>query len=91
VHVFINGEEIASTPDHPFYSPVKGWTEAINLRAGDILILLNGNYVIVEKVQHELLETPAKVYNLTVNEYHTYYVNQLAILVHNDCKHASML
>ena len=49
VHVFVNGEEIVTTPAHPFYSPVKGWTDAVHLRAGDILVLVNGEYVVVEK------------------------------------------
>ena len=57
VHVFVNGEEIVTTPAHPFYSPVKGWTDAVHLRAGDILVLVNGEYVVVEEVQHELLES----------------------------------
>ncbi|MGM9669458.1 MAG: polymorphic toxin-type HINT domain-containing protein [Faecousia sp.] len=84
VHIHVNGEEIVCTPGHPFYSPVKGWTEAVNLRAGDILVLVNGEYVVVEKVQHELLESPVKVYNFQVADYHTYYVAN-GVLVHNDC------
>ena len=50
VHVSVNGEKITATPSHPFYSPVKGWTKAIELRAGDILVMLNGEYVVVEQV-----------------------------------------
>ena len=86
VHVFVNGEEIITTPSHPFYSPVKGWTDAVHLRAGDILVLVNGEYVVVEKVQHELLENPVKVYNFQVEDYHTYYVAESGVLVHNTCK-----
>ena len=73
-HVFVDGEEIIATPSHPFYCPTKGWTDASHLRAGDILVLVNGEYVVVEKVQHELLERPVKVYNFQVEDYHTYYV-----------------
>lgn len=83
-HVFVNGEEIVATPGHPFYSPVKGWTDASHLRAGDILVLVNGEYVVVEWVQHELLENPVKVYNFQVEDYHTYYVAS-GVLVHNKC------
>lgn len=43
-HVFVNGEEIIATPTHPFYCPTKGWTDAARLRAGDILVLVNGEY-----------------------------------------------
>jgi hypothetical protein len=85
VHLFVNGEEIIATPTHPFYSPVKGWTDAVQLRAGDILVLVNGEYVVVEKVQHEILEAPVTVYNFNVESYHTYFITSCGILVHNKC------
>ena len=85
VHIKVNGEEIISTPTHPFWVPEKGWTDAIQLRAGDRLQLLNGEYVIVEQVQHEILEAPVTVYNFEVEDFHTYYVSDSAILVHNAC------
>ena len=89
IHVFVNGEEIITTPTHPFYSPVKGWTEACKLRAGDILVTVNGEYVVVEKIQHEILETPIAVYNFQVEDYHTYFVATSGVLVHNSCNHNS--
>ena len=89
LHIFVCGEEIVTTPEHPFYSPVKGWTKAAHLRAGDILVLVNGDYVIVEKVQHEILESPVTVYNFHVEDYHTYYVADIGVLVHNSCNHNS--
>ena len=86
VHIFVYGEEITTTPTHPFYVPQKGWTDAIKLCAGDILVLRNGDYVIIEKVQHEILETPIRVYNFEVEDFHTYYVGDSSVLVHNaDC------
>ena len=83
IHVTVNGETLTCTPEHPFYVPQKGWTSAIDLRAGDRLQLLNGEYVVVEQVQHELLESPETTYNFEVEDYHTYYVSGSAILVHN--------
>lgn len=85
VHVFVNGEELVTTPEHPFYVPKLGWTSAIKLRAGDVLVLSNGEYVIVEKVQHEILESPIKVYNFEVEDFHTYFVGESSVLVHNTC------
>ena len=83
------GETITTTPTHPFYVPQKGWTEAAKLRAGDILVTCNGEYVVVELVQHELLETPITVYNFEVEDFHTYYVaaneDTEFVLVHNEC------
>jgi hypothetical protein len=31
----LHEETINATPEYPFYVPVKGWTSAVNLRAGD--------------------------------------------------------
>lgn len=31
-------------------------------------------------------DTPVKVYNLTVDEFHTYFVGENGVLVHNRCK-----
>ena len=81
----MNGEHITTTSRHPFWVPHKGWTAAIDLRAGDRLQLLNGEYVVIEQIQHELLESPVTVYNFEVEGFHTYCVTDSAILVHNKC------
>ena len=86
VHVTVNGETITCTNEHPFYSPVKGWIAACQLRAGDVLVMLNGERIVVEQVQHELLESPVTVYNFEVADYHTYYVGDTEVLVHNSCR-----
>lgn len=36
---------IVTTPTHPFYVAHKGLYAAVGLRAGDILVLVNGKYV----------------------------------------------
>ena len=60
-------------------------------RAGDVLVMLNGEYVVVEKVQHELLENPVAIYNFEVEGFHTYYVGDTEVLVHNMCKKVETL
>ena len=87
IYVYVNDTVIITTPTHPFYSPLTGWTTAANLQSGDVLVLLNGDYVLVQKVQHEILEVPIVVYNFQVEEYHTYYVADIGVLVHNSCNH----
>lgn len=37
VHIYVNGDGIVYTRTHPFYSPVRGRTSAVDLRAGDLL------------------------------------------------------
>ena len=85
VHVFVNGEEIITTPAHPFYTTENGWTNAEDLCAGEVIILVNGERSIVNKVHYEILKEPVTVYNFNVEAYHTYYVSTSGILVHNSC------
>lgn len=89
VHLTIGGQKISCTVEHPFYSPAKGWVAACQLRAGDVLVTLNGQYVTVEQVQHEILESPIEVYNFEVEDLHTYFVGNASVLVHNSCSHQS--
>ena len=83
MHVKTDGDEIVCTREHPFYVPVRGWAAACDLRAGDILVRSNGEYVVVEAIEHELLESPITVYNFEVEDFHTYYVGDTSVLVHN--------
>ena len=85
IHIGVNGETISATPSHPFYVDKLGWTLARSLRAGDVLVLSNGELVTVEWVQHEILESPIKVYNFEVEDFHTYFVGECGVLVHNEC------
>lgn len=86
IHVHVNGETISATPNHPFYVNKFGWTLAGSLKAGDVLVLSNGELVTVEWVQHEILESPIKVYNFEVEDFHTYFVGECSVLVHNMCQ-----
>ena len=86
IHIGVNGETISATPTHPFYVDKLGWTLARSLRAGDVLVLSNGELVTVEWVQHEILESPIKVYNFEVEDFHTYFVGECGVLVHNWCQ-----
>jgi hypothetical protein len=85
VHITVNGEEIVSTPMHKFYVPNSGWIPASALKAGTTLVLANGSYADVESIRAERLKEPVKVYNFEVADWHTYYVGEVGVLVHNDC------
>jgi len=77
------GDTINSTPGHKLYANGK-WISAQDLRAGDILVNVNGEQVIVEQIQHEILENPIKIYNFEVADNNSYYVGREAgVLVHN--------
>ena len=76
---------VSGTLAATFHRRLAGWVNAANLRAGDILATLNGETVTVERVQHELLENPFKVFNFEVDGVLTYFVGNGGVLVHNIC------
>ena len=87
VHLTVNGEEIVTTVDHPFYVKNQGFIKAGELIVGDELLDVNGNVLLVENFDVELTDDSVKVYNFQVEDYHTYHVSGLGVLVHNagDC------
>ena len=83
VHLTVNGEEIVTTVDHPFYVNSRGFVKAGELAIGDELLDPNKNILLVENFDVELTEEPVKVYNFEVEDFHTYHVGRLGVLVHN--------
>ena len=83
----MNGEEIITTVDHPFYVNSRGFVKAGELAIGDELLDPNKNILLVENFDVELTEEPVKVYNFEVDEFHTYHVGEIGVWVHNaSCK-----
>ncbi|MFC3801890.1 polymorphic toxin-type HINT domain-containing protein [Cohnella sp. GCM10012308] len=79
--IHVGDQVIESTFNHPFWVDGRGWTFVEDLKVGDLLVQSNGNKLKIEsiKLEHE----SAKVYNMTVDEFHTYFVSELGIWVHN--------
>ncbi|MEU8702411.1 polymorphic toxin-type HINT domain-containing protein [Streptomyces sp. NPDC048680] len=75
---------LTATDGHPFWVPaLHQWVEAGNLKAGEWLQTSAGTWVQVTAVKHRTESTA--VYNLTVDDLHTYYVlaGETPVLVHN--------
>ncbi|WP_177214499.1 polymorphic toxin-type HINT domain-containing protein [Anaeromicropila populeti] len=85
IHVWIAGEEIITTREHPFYVEGKGFVGAGDLQRGDRVRLECGKQALVEQVTVEKLINLVKVYNFEVEDLHTYYVGEQSVLVHNMC------
>ena len=85
VRLSINGEAIETTNEHPFYVEGHGWTNASDLKVGDKVRQEDGTTGIVEKAKHVALDNPVTVYNFEVEDFHTYYVSEQKVLVHNTC------
>ena len=83
-----NIESLESTVEHPYYVRGKGWTNADELEAGDLLLGDDGTARVVETSFAEGKPDGVTVYNLTVEGDHTYFVEDGAgtqefVWVHN--------
>uniref|UniRef100_UPI0003B4E2F3 Hedgehog/intein hint domain-containing protein n=1 Tax=Butyrivibrio sp. AE3009 TaxID=1280666 RepID=UPI0003B4E2F3 len=85
IHLNIDGEEIVTTPTHPFYVKGKGFIEAGNLNVGETLVDSEGNELHLRIKRWEHLQNTVPVYNFAVEDYHTYFVGDNEVLVHNMC------
>ena len=85
VYIVTEENEITTTQNHPFYVEGKGWTPASELEEGDVLHTKEGVATVVQSIEVEQLDEAVKVYNLEVEDGHTYYVTDERVLVHNDC------
>jgi hypothetical protein len=81
VLVYIDGELIETTAEHPFYTDEGEWIAAAALTVGEAVRTLSGEYGTVENVQ--LIAADQPMYNLTVAEAHTFFVGEDGWLVHN--------
>ena len=63
VHLTVNGEEIITTIDHPFYVNDRGFIKAGELIVGDELLNSNCNALLIENHSVELTDEPTTVYN----------------------------
>ncbi|MCB9507477.1 MAG: glycohydrolase toxin TNT-related protein [Myxococcales bacterium] len=73
-------QQLRVTPNHPLWTE-DGWVEASRLRAGQRLLDPSGEWsTVVEVVDSG--ET-ATVHNFEVEEFHTYFVGAVGVVVHN--------
>lgn len=78
-------ETITCTAEHMFYVCGRGWIAAKDIKPFDKFTLYNKQTTVVESVEYKDVENGIKVYNLEVEEYHTYFVGKQCIFVHNKC------
>jgi len=83
VDLYVDGEVISTTGEHPFWTPDLGWVEAKDLVVGSLLQTGDGRIIDVDKVEKREGKFP--VYNFKVEGIPTYFVSELGILVHNAC------
>ena len=81
--------EIGLKQEHESYAVLsEKWVSACKLKVGDKVLLSDGRCGIIKAVEVEELESAETTYNLEVEDFHTYYVSDSNVLVHNMCKEA---
>ncbi|GCB45150.1 RICIN domain-containing protein [Streptomyces sp. NL15-2K] len=82
-----DGGRLASTAGHKFYVVDRGWTLVSDLRVGDRLRTPDGSVRAVTALDDRSGLAPRMVYDLTVDDLHTFFVlaGAAPVLVHN-CK-----
>ncbi|MDR6553772.1 polymorphic toxin-type HINT domain-containing protein [Paenibacillus qinlingensis] len=80
-HLTFGNETVTTTDRHPFWIQGKGWVLAKDLNVGDLLEKSDGSLVAIETI--EVKEENVKVYNFSVQDFHTYFVTNLGIFTHN--------
>jgi len=83
VYIRTAADTVTATPNHPFRVAGKGWVAAGDLTRGDTLRLADGGYASIVSVTFETLGVPVDVYNLEVEDFHTYFVATTGVWVHN--------
>lgn len=88
----VNGREIRTTGEHPFWVHNLGWVNASALAEGNRLLSHDGQSVVVESIEDtNRYET---VYNIRVADYHTYFVGcdewGFNVWAHNQCAYRAM-
>jgi Pretoxin HINT domain len=76
------GERIRTTASHRFFTVERGIVAAAELRVGDRLKTLGGEPRAIVGLRAG--PDNVTVYNLTVDELHTYFVGEAAVWVHNE-------
>jgi hypothetical protein len=68
-----------------FFTDSGWWKAAENLKLGDKILNSKGELRTLIGKSVETLQEPEKIYNLNVDQFHTYFVGTSRLLVHNDC------
>ena len=76
--------EIGLKQEHEnYYGLSEKWVSACKLKVGDKVLLSDGKYGTIKSVKNEELATSEATYNLEVEDFHTYFVGENPVCVHN--------
>ncbi len=85
VRVHVGDEVIECTPTHPFLTD-EGWVSAAQLLEGNRVLSANHEYRMITSLDRISYDSPVPTYTLCVDEYHSFLVGNVELVVHNRCK-----
>ena len=80
--ITVENQIIKASALHRFYIIDKGWIKAKDLKEGDAISAKN-NSLVIKKVEKKINEEDIPIYNLTIDDFHTYVITEYELLVHN--------
>ena len=76
-------EVLEVTGEHPFWVSGRGWVAAQELQPGDEVYTSRGGWLRVSG--GTWMDRTTTVYNFEVEDFHTYFVGEVGVWVHNNC------
>ncbi|AEV68239.1 polymorphic toxin-type HINT domain-containing protein [Acetivibrio clariflavus] len=84
VKLIVGNEEINTTSSHLFFTDSGWWKSAKNIKVGDRIFAAEGELKEVTATRVVDLEEAVRIYNLNVDEFHTYFIGKQGLLIHNN-------
>ncbi|WP_027621419.1 polymorphic toxin-type HINT domain-containing protein [Acetivibrio clariflavus] len=81
VKLIVGNEEINTTSSHLFFTDSGWWKSAKNITDGDRILTADGDLNEVTAIRVVDLEEAVRIYNLNVDEFHTYFVCANGLIV----------
>ena len=85
IRLKLGSSEIECTPIHLFMLEDGVWMTAEHLGAGYRIVISDGTVSVVEGIEFLRYNEGKAIYNLNVEDNHTYFVSEDKVCVHNDC------
>ncbi len=78
--IIAGGYHVTVTAEHPFFIGDGKYQEAQNLKTGDVLYVDQSNLLVPTVIAQNLrINEPTNAYNLTVDNFHTFFANDFAV------------
>lgn len=86
IYLYCKDTLIKTTLEHLFWIQGEGWSFAEEIKEKESLTNIAEFPVYVQKIKNVISEQEILVYNLHIEDFFTYYITELNILVHNSSK-----